>query len=468
MRCSSAMLVVFGLLGLTAEARAHGCYPEANQLAFHPDTGELALVRVTNVLILHDDDGRWRWQCTEALDWRGSRQRCTTPVAWMSDGTLLSSSILSGMARSVDTGCEWTFDDIDAEADESTRMVVIDQAPHPQDRSAMFAVSSRGGSQDNRVYFTEDNGASWEPTGPFIDPILFESIAVAPSDPDRVYLTGAIPPTSETPREAFVYRSADGGGSWESFGFELQDNERNIYLMEVDPQDPDHLFMYVLPDSQEQMYLKDFRVVRSTNGGETWSDALDVPLLGGMAFAPDGQTVWIGQNDASRGEGALWRSDDGGESFAPVPEVTHLVSCVHHHDGALWICANHWRDGFVVGRSTDGGDSFEGVFGFEDVHDMLPCPEGSHGRQSCDPWRCDINNELFGGEPEIGDDGTLIEADCPGNGADAGTGPDGGSTGSDDGGCGCATVGTRAHAKPALALLLLALSALLLRRRPLP
>jgi MYXO-CTERM domain-containing protein len=477
MKWLSGACAVAAVLVLATEAHAHGCYPEANQLAFDPATGELALVRVTNVLIVRGDDGRWHWQCTEALDWRGARQRCTTPVAKMADGTLLSAAILSGMARSPDTGCEWTFDNIDPEAEESGRLVVIDQAVHPDDPASIYALSSRGGSQPNRLYLSEDNGESWAPTSEdFIDTVLFESVAVAPDNPDRIYLTGAIPPTADTDRETFVYRSSDGGATWdERIPFELRENERNIYLLEVDPTDPDHLFMYVLPETAFQADEQHpFRIVRSTDAGETWSDVdVDVPLLGGLAFSSDGSQVWIGVNDANRQEGALYRSDDGGDSFEQVPDAPYLVGCVQYHDDALWICANNWRDGFVVGHSTDGGDSFTPVFDFDDVHDMLSCPPDSHGREACDRWRCDINLELFGGEPEVGDDGEIIESDCPngGGGGDGGTSPgtdggaDGGPGSDSGGGCGCAVASARGGTVPALAFALVTLAALLLRRR---
>jgi photosystem II stability/assembly factor-like uncharacterized protein len=460
MRVILGAAVAAWLLALAAEAHAHGCYPEANQLGFDPTTGELVLVRVTNVLILKGADGQWRWQCTEALDWRGSRQRCDTPVDTMADGTLLSASILSGVARSANGGCDWSF--VDLEPDDTGLMVAIDQARHPDDPASLFVVSSRGQGQPNGVYLTGDNGESWARIGEFIDSILFETIAVAPSDANRMYLTGSIPPIGETPRQAFVYRTVDGGLDWERFEFELRENERNIYLMDVDPQDPDHLFMYVLPMQSEGELLTDFRVVRSVDGGETWADVLEVPLLGGMAFSPDGGTVWIGQDDGARREGALWRSTDGGASFEKVPGVEHLIGCVHYHDDALWICGNNWRDGFVAGRSTDGGDTFTRVMGFTDVGDIMACSEESHGFQACDKWRCDINYELFGGEPEVGDDGMLV-VQCGPEG-DAGVDP----PDENGGGCGCAVVGTRASIRALpwlLALMSLALLALRLRHR---
>src|SRR5690606_34539197 len=72
---------------------------------------------------------------------------------------------------------------------------IVDLASDPRAPDVVWAVTSRFGEPD-LVQRTTDGGRSWEMVGEPIDALL-ESIALAPSDPSRVYLGAVIPATEE-------------------------------------------------------------------------------------------------------------------------------------------------------------------------------------------------------------------------------------------------------------------------------
>jgi hypothetical protein len=342
------------------------------------------------------------------------------------------------------------------------------------------------------VFRTEDDGRSWTATGADIEPILFETIRVAPSDPTRLYLSGAYPPSGMTPRRPFVHRSDDGGATWTATPFDdLREGDRNIYLLGVDPTDPDRVLMRVRSEHFD-------RVVESRDAGATWTDRLALPSVDGFAWSSDGADVWVGGRSVDplegadactpgddttcmpgwtcrSGDGRCWRtaaplppedsglfhSSDGGDAFGKVSDVE--VGCLAVHDDALWACGNNFSDGFSVGRSADDGRSFEPVFVFSAITGVLECDDDTTARTTCDPLVPDLVFDL----------GLPIDAGVPppdgavapwlDGGGDDGGGMDGGTVGGGGGGC-CSVAAGAAPRAPWWVLWLL-LGAARLRRR---
>ena len=53
------------------------------------------------------------------------------------------------------------------------------------------------------------------------------------------------------------------------------------------------------------------------------------------------------------------------------------------HAGALYACASAFIDGFSLGVSDDGGESFTGVFAFSDIRGVVPCATDAQVETSC-------------------------------------------------------------------------------------
>ncbi len=340
---------------------------------FSPTDPDLIVVRGTFGLIRSEDGGEsWAWICFPVM---GATLNEDPAVAVRGDGVILA-PVFDGLSRGVAGGCQWSFP-----ADALTDVFVIDQAAHPTEPSTSWVVTSSG-LDTNSVFRSEDAGASWTPTSEPIDPILFETIEVAPSDPSRLYLSGAYPPTADTPRRPFTYRSVDGGATWESFPFALQEGDRNLFLLAVDPTNPDQVFARVSGELDDRE-----RLVRSADGGVSFEELLVVPDIAAFWVSPDGQTLLVG---GIQGTG-LRRSTDGGATFETVGEWE--VSCITQRDGEIWLCGNNYADGFAL-AALEEDDTVRTLLTFDGVRDLTSCADEDDTTQICTPELTDLRNDL--------------------------------------------------------------------------
>ncbi len=194
-------------------------------------------------------------------------------------------------------------------------------------------------SQRNVFYIGFDNGGLWRSTDygsnwvPLFDDQPTSSIgaiAVAPSDPDIIYVgsgAGIIRPDLSTGDG--MYRSTDAGATWEHLG--LRESQM-IADVDVDPNDPDRLFVAVLghpygPNEERGIF-------RSTDGGRTFEKVLytDAYTSGNdvMIDPSDPNTVyaamWVQQQSfRESGEfggtgGGIYKSTDGGDTWRKLTD----------------------------------------------------------------------------------------------------------------------------------------------------
>src|SRR6184192_4259067 len=130
-------------------------------------------------------------------------------------------------------------------------------------------------SQPNVFYIAAVNGGVWKSTdyGRLWTPIFDDqptgsvgAIAIAPSNPDVIYVgSGEGLQRPDLSTGDGVYRSVDGGRTWTHMG--LTDAQQ-IGAIIVDPRDPDRLFVAVLGHPYGANAERG--VYRSTDGGRTW------------------------------------------------------------------------------------------------------------------------------------------------------------------------------------------------------
>jgi len=430
------VLAVAALAASASSARAHGRLPESAQIVFHPTDPDTVIVRTTFGLLLTRDGGdTWRWMCPVALQLRATED---ATVAIMDSGAFVIATF-GGFERSVG-GCVWSYPDPALQDS-----IVIDLAKHPVDPASLLVVTSNGGVP-NQVLRSTDDGLTFTPLGTPIDRILFETISVAPSDPMRVYLSGIA--TDMTPREAYVLRSTDGGESFESLPFTLETTDRSIFLLDIDPVVPDRVLLQVWSTDADD------RIVLSENGGSTWTEVLRMPDVVGFARSPDGSTIWAGGLTAG-----LWRSMDGGRTFAQI-NPTIRVGGLAAREGELWVWGLQAANGFAVGKSTDGGMTFEAVMTYGDIGGILECDATSQVGMTCPAWWPDLQRDLGLYDGGVPTDGAMPDIDGP-------TGSEPAPPPAPDG-CSCragALPGRSASGAAAIAIAALALMALLAASR---
>jgi len=178
------------------------------------------------------------------------------------------------------------------------------------------------GAVNGGVWKTQDAGRTWQPIFDSEPTQSIGAIAVAPSDPNVLYVgsgEGLLRPDLSVGNG--IYRSSDGGVSWSHRG--LTDAQQ-IPELAVDPGDPNRVFAAVLghpygPSSERGIY-------RSLDGGASWERVLyRDENTGGSAVAIDPaepQTVyaalwqsrlgpWEDKNEFQGTGGGLFKSSDG-------------------------------------------------------------------------------------------------------------------------------------------------------------
>jgi photosystem II stability/assembly factor-like uncharacterized protein len=122
------------------------------------------------------------------------------------------------------------------------------------------------GVNDGGVWKTADFGQTWQPIFEDQPTGSIGSIAIAPSDPNIIYVgSGEGLQRPDLSTGDGIYKSTDGGKTWRHLG--LRDGQQ-ISAIAVDPQDPNRVFAAVLghPYGPNQ----ERGVFRSTDGGATW------------------------------------------------------------------------------------------------------------------------------------------------------------------------------------------------------
>ncbi len=217
---------------------------------------------------------------------------------------------------------------------------------HPKRRGLVYVRTDIGGAArlDQRtqrwVQLLEWVGfKDWSLTG-------VESLALDPQDPARLFLAAGTYTNDWSPINGAILRSNDQGRTFKRFDlpFKLGGNEPGRSMGErlvVDPRDGRILYFGT----------RNQGLWRSTDRGESWTRVDSFPTVGmagiGLGFVffdPRGsrrgrptQTIYVGSTDR---ENPLWRSTDGGSTWAAVPgQPTGLLP--HHgelaSDGNLYV-----------------------------------------------------------------------------------------------------------------------------------
>src|SRR5262249_20885077 len=131
------------------------------------------------------------------------------------------------------------------------------------------------------VFKTTNGGTSWtNTTDGFLNTSSVGAIAVAPSNPSIVYVgmgEHAIRGTTLSHGDG-VYKSIDGGKSWEHLGLEAT---RVISRIRINPANPDLVYLAAQGTPYEPSAARG--VFRSKDGGKTWQKILFVNDVTGPA-----------------------------------------------------------------------------------------------------------------------------------------------------------------------------------------
>jgi len=185
------------------------------------------------------------------------------------------------------------------------------------------------GVNNGGVWKTTDYGLTWSPIFDDQPTQSIGAIAVAPSDPNVVYVaSGEGLQRPDLSVGDGIYKSNDAGRTWRHLGLR---EARQIGAVIVDPNDPNRVFVAALGHPYGPNV--DRGVFRSTDGGESWQKVLYKDENTGaidLAFDPtNSRTVyavlwaarqgpWEYNNAYSGATSGLFKSTDGGATWQPL------------------------------------------------------------------------------------------------------------------------------------------------------
>jgi photosystem II stability/assembly factor-like uncharacterized protein len=236
------------------------------------------------------------------------------------------------------------------------------------------------GASGGGVWKTEDYGTTWKNVsdGYFETPSIGD-IDVAQNDANIVYVgTGSDGLRSNVITGKGMYKSIDGGNSWEHIG--LRDTG-HIGAVEIDP--GNHNVVWVAAIGQAFNANEERGVYKTTDGGKSWEKMLfisdtvgfsDIELLPGnpnIVFA----TAWKAErkpwtiiSGSTQDEGGLFKSTDGGNSWERITEglpqglIGKIDLAISRADSSIvYALVEAPGDEGGLFKSIDQGKSFEQV-----------------------------------------------------------------------------------------------------------
>ncbi len=257
---------------------------------------------------------------------RGGRVTTVTGVP-QQPMTFYMGSTGGGVWKTVNAGQSWT--NVSDGFFAAASMGSIDVAD--SDPNVIYAGTGSDGIRSNvsigkGLYKSVDAGKTWSHIG-LPDAGQIGAVIVHPTNPDVVLVAALGNPFKPSP-ERGVYRTRDGGRTWERTLF-VSDSTGAIDL-EFQPGNPNVVYAAMWRSERKPWTIisgaHEGGIYKSTNGGSTWtklSNGLPDGLVGKADFAvsaakPERLYVLI---EAKPGSG-LYRSDDAGRSFVAVDTTT--------------------------------------------------------------------------------------------------------------------------------------------------
>jgi photosystem II stability/assembly factor-like uncharacterized protein len=185
------------------------------------------------------------------------------------------------------------------------------------------------GAVNGGAWKSDDYGRTWDPIFDSQPTQSIGDIAVAPSDPNIIYVaSGEGMHRPDLSVGNGIYKSTDAGKTWTHLG--LRDAQQ-IPALVVDPRNPNRLFAAVLGHAYGPSEMRG--IFRSTDGGQSWqkilgkdentggSDIQMDPTNPDILYASLWQVrsgPWEDNNVFNGTAGGLFKSTDGGNTWHPL------------------------------------------------------------------------------------------------------------------------------------------------------
>ncbi len=219
------------------------------------------------------------------------------------------------------------------------------------------------------LYKSIDGGETWSFLG-LEETRQIHRILLHPTDPDVAWV-GAMGPIWSAGSERGVYRTTDGGETWEKVLY--VDEDTGIADLVQDPVNPNKIIAAMWsfrrwPWYFESGYGDGSGLYITYDGGENWTELTEEHGLPDSKMGRTGLAIarsnpnWVYALIEAEDDGGLYLSTDGGQSFELINEESGVLNRPFYYTDIFVDPTNHLRVynlSSVVRISDDGGRSFE-------------------------------------------------------------------------------------------------------------
>ncbi|MEM8993315.1 MAG: glycosyl hydrolase [Acidobacteriota bacterium] len=230
-------------------------------------------------------------------------------------------------------------------------------------------VSGRHVGYGDGVYKSMDGGATWQHMG-LEESEHIGNIIIDPRDSNVIYVA-AQGPLWSAGGERGLYKSVDGGANWEKI---LGGGEyTGVNEVHMDPRNPDVLYAATHQRLRTVAALMnggpESGIHKSTDGGATWTELEtglpkgDVGKIG-LAISHQNPDVVYATIEVGKREGGFWRSDDGGASWEKRNDYLSGATGPHYYQ-EIFASPHHFDRVYQMDSrmhvTEDGGRNFRPV-----------------------------------------------------------------------------------------------------------
>jgi len=271
-----------------------------------------------------------------------------------------------GVWKTINAGTTWT-PIFDGESSYSIGCITLDPAnPEVIWVGTGENVGGRHVGFGDGIYRSQDGGGSWEVMG-LEGTQHLSKIIVHPEDSKTLFVAAQGPLWSPG-GERGLFKTTDGGGSWANI---LSAGEwTGVTDVMMDPRNPDMLYAATWQHHRTVAALIDggpeSGIHKSTDGGETWTrlkTGLPKGNMGkiGLAISPQKPDVLYAAIELDNSKGGVWRSTNRGATWEKRSDAVAGATGPHYYQEL--VASPHAFDriylmDFRVQVSDDGGKNF--------------------------------------------------------------------------------------------------------------
>jgi hypothetical protein len=379
------VLAIVGVVALEAAAA-----PPYDAQSIHVRGQDVVVGTSFGMIVSHDGGGTWHWFCPNAVHYGGQY----APDYQITSNGVYATSFDGLIAMS--DGCSFG-----ATGFGTTFFSRLAQGSD----GALYAAAAD--ASDGKIYKSTNGGASFPSSAaPGVAGDWWDSIIVAPSNAQRVYLSGyrlVLRCTAgsgnagatctgnqdctnngncEPQKDQLLFASSDGAASFSPLATTAFATTMNSVLdvVAVDAADADRVYAMVTmvnATNGSDLY-------RSDNAGGTWTKILTTTdnRMSVVARA-NGQLVAAWQSGIAR------VSTDHGDTWTPIGCDVHINCLAENAAGELWACTHNYADfvsipsdGFGLMKTTDLVE-WSGVLSFADIGGPASCAAGTVEHDMC-------------------------------------------------------------------------------------